>query len=258
MDYPQADEGIAAQLSSAPRILLCTDYDGTLSPLVDRPQDALLPPVLRQQLECLSHSPGCVVAILSGRTLADIRSRVGLEGIVYGGNHGLEMEGAGWTFVQPQAAECRADLASVLERLRPHLENLPGVLMEDKGLTASVHYRLAPCDCHAQIASIVVETVQDYAALVIRSGKMVHEIRPRLQWHKGHAIEWLQQRFNVESSNVIYLGDDVTDEDAFALLSSSITVKVGEGVPTRAKYCLANTDAVADFLNWLVQLRQSG
>ena len=205
------------------------DFDGTLAPIVHSPKLARLPTVTRATLERLGARADCTVTIVSGRgRLADVRDRVGIDGLIYAGNHGLEIEGPGFKFVEPTAA------ASVRPGARDGRRTDAACgptrrLVEPKGLTTSIHYRNVPSEHRDDLARIVHEAVgTDPTRFVLTTGHSVWEIRPRVAWHKGQAIHWvLQQLGDPMGRLVLYLGDDRTDEDAFACLPDGITVKVG-------------------------------
>ena len=132
---------VIKQLRSASHILLLLDYDGTLTPIVERPELANLPEGMRQLLQALARQRRLTLGIISGRALADIKEKVGISGIIYAGNHGLEIEGPGISFVSPLAEEFKPILRLMHYVLSQALGAIKGVMVEDKGLTLSVHYR---------------------------------------------------------------------------------------------------------------------
>lgn len=211
------------------RFLLLLDFDGTLAPIVDRPEAAALPPKTRRVLQRLMKAPGLDVAIVSGRGMEDARSRAGIPGVPYAGNHGMEIDGGGVSRIHPEAAAARPALDSVRQRLERELEAVAGTLVEDKGLTLSIHYRLAARDRVDEIRR-AVHAAADEAAGVLRvtAGKEVLEVRPDVEWDKGRAVEFLLDHFAPEPGvPVLYIGDDTTDEDAFRALRRR---GAGEGV----------------------------
>ncbi len=133
---------VAHRLKSANHILLLSDYDGTLTPIVDKPELAVLPQEIKKLLRKLAKNRRYTVGIISGRALADLKSKVDLEGIIYAGNHGLEIEGFGSSFLEPIAEEMRPFLKMLNQALSATLRGIKGAFVEDKGLTVSVHYRL--------------------------------------------------------------------------------------------------------------------
>jgi trehalose-phosphatase len=122
---------------------LFLDFDGTLSHLVDWPEKATLPPGARQALTALAAQPQVAIAVISGRALTDLRLRVDVAGLIYAGNHGLEISAADFSFVEPTAVARQEALRQLSERLSDRLERLPGVLVECKGLSTAVHVRRA-------------------------------------------------------------------------------------------------------------------
>ncbi|WP_420130207.1 trehalose-phosphatase [Longimicrobium sp.] len=201
------------------QIVLLLDFDGTLAPIVDRPELAAMPDGTRAALDRLMAMEGVTVAVVSGRGLADVRERAGIPGIAYAGNHGMEIEGAGLRRIHPEAAAARPLLEAVAAVIEPALEGIDGAFLEDKGLTLSIHYRLAP-DHAEEVREIVLEAAEGRPELEVFEGKMIVEVRPRVEWHKGKAVLFLLDQMRPPAdAPVLYLGDDRTDEDAFHALA---------------------------------------
>ena len=123
---------------------MLSDFDGTLTPIVERPEMAVLAPGVRQTLVDLTGHHKFILGVVSGRSLHDLEDKVGIPGMIYAGNHGLELSGPGLEFVHPEADGMRPILNEVFEILKKELGHLPGVVLENKGLSLSVHYRVAP------------------------------------------------------------------------------------------------------------------
>jgi len=130
---------LARALAPGGALVAVLDYDGTLTPIVGAPRAARLAPRVRATLAALAVHPRVGLAILSGRALGDVRRRVGVSRVVYGGCHGLEIAGAGLAFRHPAAR--RARVAAARRLLRAAVRGLPGVRLESKGLAVSLHYR---------------------------------------------------------------------------------------------------------------------
>lgn len=248
---------LAPRIRSAGRVLLFTDFDGTLVPICDTPMEVHLPADLRALLADLAARERVAVAVVSGRDLADLVPRVGIEGIAYAGNHGLEIAAPGLTFREPAAAARSAELAGVVAELAEALADIPGAWVQDKVLTASVHYRQVPPDLVPRVLEAVervIEPVRD--RFVLRDGKMVWEVRPAVDWHKGYAVHWLMEALAGGHADPlpIYLGDDHTDEDAFDALPEGITINVGGAADTDARYAVDSPADVAAFLRWLTEI----
>ena len=250
------------RLKAASRVLLLCDYDGTLTPIVDRPELADLSEKTKQMLQTLARQSHFTVGIISGRALADLRQKVGLSNIIYAGNHGLEIEGPGVSLVNPLAAEMRPVFRLINQVLNKALAPIRGVQVEDKGLTISVHYRMVEEGKSEEVTNAlerVIATARSLGKVRITSGKKVYEVRPAVEWDKGEAIALLIERYGKTKTKKellpIYLGDDQTDEDGFKVIEKhgGISVFVGEeSGNSAARYYLESPAEVEQFLSRLV------
>lgn len=246
---------IAERIAGAKRVLVVLDYDGTLTALVNHPADAHLDPETRTALTAVSQRENTAVAILSGRALTDVSARVGIEGLIYGGNHGLEISGPGIGYVHEAPEGAEAALADLARQLTGRLCHFPGAWIENKRLTLTVHYRVTPREMEDEVHSCVHRLVQEQARFfALTSGHKVLEVRPKIDWNKGTASSWIRQHVYSDDALLICVGDDETDEDAFVTLADAITVKVARSTDTGAKYQLADPAAVTRFLFWLARI----
>lgn len=245
-------------------VILFLDYDGTLTPIVKTPPEAVLSKRARSALGKLSATPGLTIAVISGRSLKDVKKLVGLRRIIYVGNHGLEVEGPRIKYECFIPRSIRLIMRRLCEEFNDRLSALKGVFVEDKGLTLSVHYRLADSGNARAARKIVSEIVRPYLKrrkVRLNSGKKVVEIKPAGIHNKGKAVLWLlaRQISLTESGRVfpVYMGDDTTDEDAFkALGAKGLTVFVGGPKFSYAKYYLRGTSEAITFLGKLSNLRR--
>jgi len=245
---------IESLLRVSERVLLFLDFDGTLAPIVEMPDQAVLPAKTRILLDRLSQTSWCSVVIVSGRALGDIRERVGLAKLTYAGNHGLELCGDGLRFVEPESVQRIKMLGELSRRLRERLRNIPGVEIENKVLTVSVHFRRAQKDSVDEIRKAVsAELAFSDGIFRVTPGLQVFEIRPHVDWNKGSAVRWIQEARGTANTLSFYLGDDSTDEDAFRALPDGITIRVGQVKGTTARYYLPEQSWVMHFLAWLVE-----
>jgi trehalose 6-phosphate phosphatase len=245
-------------LVSCHRLLLACDFDGTLAPIVAHAEDAELPPNARRALERLVKLPGVMLAIISGRALGDLRDRVGIGPMLYAGNHGLEMLGPGGVeTTAPGAGLAEARLKEVVSQLTTMLQRVPGVWIEDKRLTASVHFRMAPADHHALIGQIVNTALRGIEELTPREGKCVWDIRPSTRWDKGAALTLFMKQCAVPNRAVAFFGDDVTDRDVFAVLSEGWTGVVGDLDLPGARLRVRDPAEMAGLLAWMADVRLS-
>ena len=199
------------------RIAVFLDYDGTLTPIVSRPELATLSYRMRASVRGLARS--CPVAIISGRDLPDVKRLVGLQEIYYAGSHGFEIEGpAGIGYEHGTAF--RQDLEETESELHGRLADVEGAVVEHKKFSISVHYRNVPFDQVGFLIAAVNEVAAQHGRLRVSHGKKVYEFQPDVEWHKGRAVLWLLDAIHENPNDVcaVYVGDDVTDEDAFKVL----------------------------------------
>jgi trehalose-phosphatase len=238
---------IAAQLAGR-RLAFFFDYDGTLTPIVERPEDAVLDPKTREALQRLAQRHP--VAIVSGRDLEDVRARVGIEGLHYAGCHGFEIAGPRGNRVHGAAAAAAPQLAAAADQVARDTHDLPGVQLERKRFTLAVHYRRARDADVPAVRDAVARAQARHPALRVTSGKKVFELQPDVDWDKGRAVLWLIETLGLQDALPVYIGDDVTDEDAFRALAHrgvGIAVHVAPQ-PTAAQYTLRDTDEVRALL----------
>jgi trehalose-phosphatase len=248
----------ALELGKCGTACILLDFDGTLSPFARKPHLASIPIQAKRALVSLSSDPKITVGVISGRSLADVKQMVGVPGIFYAGNHGLEVEGPGLHFVHPSAEKYESEVKECASALARLLGGFKGAIIEDKGLTASVHYRLVSEGSVEPMLRAVEKEVKRHRGLSIRYGKRVVEIKPDIDWGKGRAVEAILARMGGICLPV-YIGDDETDEDAFASPMIHWTVRVMEGrVSTRARYCLRSVKEVLSFLGRLVEWSSAG
>lgn len=243
------------------QIAVFLDYDGTLTPITALPDQATMPEAMRTVLARLACR--CPVAVISGRRRTDVARLVGIDTIAYAGSHGFDIQSSKLGHVEhPQVRSFVPDIKAAAKALEHRIGAIPGVIVEDKIFVVAVHYRLVdPADMPA-IADAMEEVARDHPRLKRTEGKRVHELRPRLDWDKGKAVLWLFETLPLDRRPFIplYIGDDVTDEDAFAALADrGICILVAEQPrPTGAHFRLRNPEEVCLFLDRLGQLLERG
>lgn len=256
-------EEVERRLSSRP-VYLFLDYDGTLTPIADTPDKAVISKEARKMLHELSLARECKLAIVSGRSLKDIMGIIGLKDIIYSGNHGLEIHGPKLEFSSVVAPGFGGMIKKIKADLGKKLARIKGVILEDKGHTLSVHYRMVKQPELPLVMTAFHETTAHYLVngkIKIKTGKMMLEVRPPINWDKGRSVMWLlaRQQFISGERRVlpVYIGDDATDEDAFAALGKrGITVFVGKPGKSRADYYLKDHKDVMKFLNIIRELKR--
>ena len=240
------------RLRNSKHIFLFLDYDGTLSPIAPTPEEAHLPRRTKKLLKGLIKNPRFTLAVISGRSLRDIKRTVGLKGIIYAGNHGLEIaQVSGRIFDSPPILK-KSPLKTIYLALGAGLRHIKGVRVENKGCTLSVHFRLVKPGERVSVKKIFGRIVKPYVfskSIKLSSGKMVLEVRPATTWDKGRAVLYLLGK--KKDVLPLYIGDDVTDIDAFrAIKDRGISIFVGppkKGID--ADYFLKNPKEVERFLS---------
>jgi trehalose-phosphatase len=254
-------EYIQDKIRQAQILFLFLDYDGTLTPIVSRPELALCPPKVKRHLEELRDLRGVYLAIISGRSLEDLRGKVEVPGIIYVGNHGLEIENPSGSHKKSLSSTRTRELRKITQNLQNSMKEIPGILFEEKGPILSVHYRNVPEKLLALIPQVLKEELQQWKdRWKMASGKMVLEIQPNVDFNKGKAVSEILKIFHSAALLPIYLGDDQTDEDAFRVLKGrGLSVFVGSGkFPSRADFFLRNPDEVQEFLSRCQEIRVAG
>jgi len=246
----------------APRIrekpvALFLDYDGTLAPIVDHPSEAGLSAEMAKALTACAARPDTCVTVVSGRSLDDLRKRVGLSRIGLVGNHGLEMRVQGLDpFEHPDVAHFRRRLAELAGSLREIL--VPGAWVEDKGATLTLHLRAADPQARPSLEGAARERIQE-AGFQARTALCALEARPPVGWDKGQAVLHILRALHgpawTEHVSVVYAGDDETDEDVFrGLAGLATTFRVGGGSKSsRAHRQLPGVASVCAMLEWFAK-----
>jgi trehalose 6-phosphate phosphatase len=249
---PSAIEEWAAfeKLLGGRRPIVFLDYDGTLTPIVPRPQDARLDGPMRTRLEELAGLTPTI--ILSGRERANVQQMVNLKSLYYAGSHGFDIEGpTGSSLTHTMGESFVEDIQAACAQLRPAIENIEGAILENKRYALAVHYRLVDENEVPKLSALIDQTAARIPRLRKTGGKKIFELRPAIDWDKGKALRWLLEHLNLGKDIFpIYIGDDETDEDAFRELLSfgAGIVVLDESRPTQARFALKNVGEVAEFL----------
>lgn len=240
--------------------LLVLDYDGTLSPIVSDPEKAFLASDMKNILNQLSEE--IHVAVISGRDRADVEQKVGLAHLIYAGSHGLDMAGPGGLDIPEKVSSQILDsLGQAADHLKDKLKDVKGCLVESKKFAIAVHFRNVADEEVSLVTDAVEEELKNHGDLKKGTGKKILELKPAIDWHKGWAVNWLFDALDLSSENGIsvFIGDDITDEDAFASIhGSGIGILVGtHGEQTAASYALNDTEEVRKFLELFYQTVQN-
>ena len=259
-------DGVAAELAgrlarARPAVFL--DYDGVLTPIVDRPADAVMGEDMRATVRALAAR--CPVCVVSGRDRATIYELMGFDDLIVAGSHGFDIHDPATGTITHDASTGFEDLvADVTERVEAGAADIEGTLVEPKHASVALHYRAVDPAEHARVQDLVDAVLAEHPdRLKVTPGKFVHEIQPKIDWNKGRAVAHLLEVLDLTGDDVLplYLGDDVTDEDAFRALAER-----GNGVgilvvdpadaadrDTDATAVLATVDDVGRFLDGLAR-----
>lgn len=236
--------------------ILFLDYDGTLSPIVPNPEDAVLAEKTKKVLQKLSEV--IPVVVVSGRDRADVQAKVGLD-VIYAGSHGFDITGPNGLDMQYEGGEKAVGaLDEAEQRLQEKLKDVAGCRVERKKYAIAVHYRNVADHEVQTVKDVVFEELQKSEHLKKGTGKKILELKPNIDWNKGRATTWLLSTLGVATDKQIpiFIGDDITDEDALAAIAEEgIGILVGlHGEKTAASYRLQDTDEVAQFLDQLYNM----
>ena len=231
------------------------DYDGTLTPIVETPEKAILTRKHRKELEHLAMH--YTVAVISGRDLNDVQKMVGIGNLAYAGSHGFDISGPGGSYRNQEIGMPYLDALDNAEKeLKEKTADISGSRIERKKFAIAVHYRQVQENDVDTVIKRFDEVSDHYSDLKKSTGKKVIELRPNVDWDKGKALTYMMDILFTDSTRIIpfYIGDDITDEDAFeAIKDNGISIVVGNGTrSTAAKYRLNDPEEVFFFLQELV------
>lgn len=254
------------RLSGTP-LLIMLDVDGTLAPIVSRPELARIPDETMTALRSLAASPGVHVSLVSGRSAADAHRLGAVPGIWVIGNHGIEMRHPdGHVEVDAVVSAFAPAIAEAVRRLRDRVGAIDGVIVEDKKWTISVHYRLVAEDRVPEILANAAAVAKELGLRELE-GKKIAELRPPAEVHKGSASVRLAERLGALDANasLLFAGDDRTDEDAFRALRSrqprAVTIRILPGgerersFETSGEFVLRDPDEMRELLEELARKR---
>jgi len=251
------DEYLLNYVGFSHKLALLLDFDGTLSPIAPHPDLADLPNETRSVLQRLSNHSDVFIAIISGRSVENVQKKVGIDGITYAGNHGLEiLHPDGSKFVHPMPVECEGKVSKLLQALQDSVCK-DGAWVENKGALLTFHYRETPLEIRPTMIPKARETIIKYGFTPVEANCAI-EAKPPVSWNKGRAtIYILRTAFGVDWSErikIIYAGDDLTDEEAMtALKGMATTFRISSShiIKTAADHRLPSTDSVLTMLKWI-------
>lgn len=251
------DEYLSKYIGNSLKLALLLDYDGTLAPIAPHPDLAVIPSETKKILERLSNLSDVYIAIVSGRNVDNVKEMVGIEGITYAGNHGLEiLHPDGTKFVHPMPTEFHNKVGELMRKLQETVCT-DGAWVENKGALLTFHFRETPLHRRPELEAQAKKMIED-AGFIVGKAHCAIEAKPPVEWNKGRAsIYILRTAFGVDWSErirIIYVGDDATDEDAMlALKGMAATFRVTSShiIKTSAERRLPSTDSVLTLLRWV-------
>ncbi|XP_071055913.1 uncharacterized protein [Onthophagus taurus] len=251
------DEYLSKYIGDSHKLALLLDYDGTLAPIAPHPDLAVIPPETKNILLRLSNSSDIYIAVISGRNVDNVKKMVGIDGITYAGSHGLEiLHPDGTKFVHPLPAQFQGKVEGLLKNLQKQVCK-EGAWVENKGALLTFHYRETPVKKRPPLVEQARKLIEE-AGFQATSAHCAIEAKPPVQWNKGRAsIYILRTAFGVdwcERVRIIYVGDDVTDEDAMQALkgmAATFRVTSSQITKTSAERRLPSTDSVLTMLRWV-------
>lgn len=241
-------------LFSRKKIAFFLDYDGTLTPIVSRPELAVISKEMQDTVKKLSQK--YTTTIVSGRMREDVEKLVGIPGLIYAGSHGFDIKGPQISMIEPRAEKTIPLISQIIARLKKELSDSEGIIIEEKKFSVAVHYRLADEKSVPEIKTLVQEIIQENKPLRVMEGKKVFEILPSIDWNKGKAVKWVMNALGInwEDFSVVYIGDDTTDEDAFRVVSTrgtSILIS-DERIPSTADFVLSSPKEVRELFERVI------
>lgn len=247
-----------------PSTAIVTDIDGTISEIAPTPDEAVVTGTMRREIVRLKEKFG-LVAVLSGRSVWNAKEMVGVEGLLYVGNHGMEFLKDDRLLVNPEVEKYLPQIKKTAQKLKNEdLSCIDGLLFEDKGICYSIHYRLArPTENAREKILNAIHNDPECKKLKISEGRQLIELKPPVSCDKGTILHNIIEQYNLEK--IIYLGDDITDVDAFWKLQeleregkirgASILVHSREIPPyvkKDASFFVNGVDDVLKFFHWLL------
>jgi len=243
---------LGPKVAEARHRLIFLDLDGAFDPANAGEVDAFLWERLKQLLGSLVQQPSVSIAVMSGQDRSELQGRLGVAGITYLGNHGLEISGPGHIFIEPSATAKSSEIKELAQLLSSRFRDYSGVAIEEKGLSVTVHYE--------QVSDEQVEQVRRTVHAILASSdhpfhlttkENTFEIRPRVYWNKGDAVAWVKEQCGHPEALVLYIDDNRSGENPAGSIKDAIVLKVGSHCESTPEFEIDGPAQVIDFLNWL-------
>jgi trehalose-phosphatase len=234
---------------------LLLDFDGTLTPLRADLDPGFVDSTVRRVLQEIQDTGRIAIAIISGRSLDEIRGRVGICGLIYAGNYGMEIRGPAVRYIDGTALAARDEIQLLALRFKYDLRRFQNLQIRNKGLSITIHWSTPQLpEIRKEIRRVVIDAVADGSKrFTVRDMLNSIDILPITTWNKGSA-QWINRHLNVDVRDSMYVSDDRCDDGVFASLQEAITVKVGLADNTCARYVLKDSADVLTLLKLLLIL----
>jgi trehalose-phosphatase len=241
-------------------LALLFDFDGTLAPLVTHPDLATCPPATLDVLARLADLPMILVGIISGRALADVKSKISMPKLIYAGSSGLEMEFGERVVVHPDASRFSAVLAAAAEVVSPAVHQFPGAWIEHKPMSFTIHYRHVRRDDVALCEQCLASRLARYSGVLdCLDGSLALDVLPAVGWAKGEALDAIIKHHGRDAIP-LYAGNDARDLGAMraAARNGGISIGVGPAAPIQAQHVIEDVEALTEYLaKLLARLKRS-
>lgn len=249
------NEYLSTYIGNSEKLALLLDYDGTLAKIAPHPNDTEMTPETESSLRSIARNPKIFTAVISGRGVDNVKEKVAIDGLVYAGNHGLEILYENGTRYIHDTGDVSKNYTKMIEALWQIVRD--GAWIEDKKFSLTFHYRSVCENQHSTIRQEAIDIIESYGYKANQAHCAI-EAKPPVLWNKGKAADYiLRHEFGENWRNevkTIFAGDDTTDEDVCeVLIGSGVSFRVTSdpNVNTKATHKVPSTESVTHLLQWI-------